>query len=274
MTKKKFKTPNQTQIDEAKFRKMETDSYSRLYYQAAVHKCTLWKGRSQQQDTQWTLPFTTDMGRFFFQFYISIIFAMCICTARALSFQMASCLPHSGFHLGELFCICLQNWSQLCSSYQAVTWEREVVHALLVRISAMIPQLSEGLTLEINSLLSPFPNRAAWSKPLAWLWWCSWSRAGWNQCRKTHSLLSVTLRIALLVFNSRHLKINPDKVRVEAIKNIVKHLYIKGLPSPKTERRSWIKTSPPVRGDRQTSGSYLRVSRITDNPAKLAVKPA
>lgn len=27
--------------------------------------CTLWKGRSQQQDTQWTLPFTTDMGGFF-----------------------------------------------------------------------------------------------------------------------------------------------------------------------------------------------------------------
>lgn len=48
----------------------------------------------------------------------------------------------------------------------------------------------------------------------------------------------MTLRIALLVFDSRHLKLNPDRVRVEAIKNIVKHLYIKGLPSPKIERRS------------------------------------
>lgn len=35
--KKNIKTPNQTQMDQAKSRKMETDSYSRLHYQAAVH---------------------------------------------------------------------------------------------------------------------------------------------------------------------------------------------------------------------------------------------
>lgn len=37
LEKKKIKTSNQTQMDQAKSRKMETDSYSRLYYQAAVH---------------------------------------------------------------------------------------------------------------------------------------------------------------------------------------------------------------------------------------------
>lgn len=39
-------------------------------------------------------------------FLISVIFVLCICTARPLSFQMASCLLHSGFHLEELLCIC------------------------------------------------------------------------------------------------------------------------------------------------------------------------
>lgn len=63
--------------------------------------------------------------------YISILFAMCICTTRPLSFQMVSCLLHSGFHLEELLCICLRNYSQLCSSYQSVTGSSEIVHALL-----------------------------------------------------------------------------------------------------------------------------------------------
>lgn len=47
----------------------------------------------------------------------------------------------------------------------------------------------------------------------------------------------MTLRIILLVFNSRYLKLNPDRVRVEAIKNTAKHLYTKGLLSPKVQRR-------------------------------------
>lgn len=177
---------------------------------------------------------------------------MCICTARVLSFQMASCLLHSGFHLEELFCICLQNWSQLCSSYQSVTWEREVVHALSVGDQCYDPPASRRINLRDKSSSISFSQQSCLEQTHGLkLWWCSWSRAGWSSARKNALTASVTLRIALLVFNSRYLKLNPDRVRMEAIKDIVKHLYIKGLPSPKIERRSWIKMSQRT----ETSGS-------------------
>lgn len=182
MTEKKILKPQ----TKPKWTKLNPERWKQILTPGFITRllCTLWKGRSQQQDTQWTLPFTLTWGDFF-QFYISIIFAMCICTARALSFQMASCLLHSGFHLEELFCICLQNWSQLCSSYQSVTWEREVVHALSVGDQCYDPPASRRINLRDKSSSISFSQQSCLEQTHGLkLWWCSWSRAGWSSARK------------------------------------------------------------------------------------------
>lgn len=226
---------------------METDSYSRLYYQAAVHSALFGKAGASSKILS-ELSHSPQTWGDFFQFYISIIFAMCICTARALSFQMASCLLHSGFHLEELFCICLQNWSQLCSSYQAVTWKREAVHALSAEDQCCDPPAFRRINLRDKFSAISFPQQSCLVQTPGD---APGAELGGTSARKMHLLdLLVTLRIALLVFSSRHLKLSPDRVRLEAIKNIVKHLYIKRLPSPRIERRSWIKNeSSSQRGE-------------------------
>lgn len=54
--------------------------YFGLCYQSACSyaQCTLWKGRNQQQDTQWTIAFSIYL---FFQFYIYIFLSFLQCAS-------------------------------------------------------------------------------------------------------------------------------------------------------------------------------------------------
>lgn len=137
------------------------------------------------------------------------------------------------------------------------------------------PQLSKGLALKLKALQSPFLNRAAQSKPLAWLCWYSWTRARWNPWKKKILNAFVTLRIGWLVLNSRHLKLNPDRVRAEAKDNIAKYLYTKGFLLSKLERKIFnqnYSSSQRTETGNSSGLSYLAVGWITDNHAKLSVK--
>lgn len=111
---------------------------------------------------------------------------MCICTARALSLQMASCLLHSGFHLEELFCICLQNWSQLCSSYQSVTWKREVVLALFAEDQCCDPPAFRRINLRDKFSAISFPQQSCLEQTpgltLVILLEQSWVEPGQEKC--------------------------------------------------------------------------------------------
>lgn len=138
---------------------MEIDFYSRLYYQAAVHSALFGKAGASSKVLS-ELSHSPQTWRDFFQFYISLVFATFICTARALSFQMASCLLHSGFHLEELFCICLQNWSQLCSCYRSATWKREVVHALLAEDQCYDPPAFKRINLRDKCSVISLPQQS------------------------------------------------------------------------------------------------------------------
>lgn len=81
--------------------------------------------------------------------------------------QMASCLLHSGFHLEESLCICLWNYSQLCFSYQSVTWSREMVHALLKSDYCYNPLDNKSISLQDKSSSISFspelPGENHWS---------------------------------------------------------------------------------------------------------------
>lgn len=147
---------------------MEIDSYSKLYCQATcwLHNKLFGKARISSK------PFSEPSHSPYM--FFPILFFCHICAVHLHSkppLQMASCLLHSGFHLEELLCICLWNYSQLCSSYQSVTGSREMVHALLKRDHCYDLLANKSISLQDISSSISFPQQNCLQKstPLALL---------------------------------------------------------------------------------------------------------